>query len=46
MTSEKETWVIALEKMWAKLHGSYAKVEGGRSFETMRDLTGAPAISI
>lgn len=37
-----ELWVILLEKMWAKLHGSYDRIAGGREYETIRDLTGAP----
>jgi len=31
-----------LEKAWAKIHGSYRRVEGGSTAMTIRDLTGAP----
>lgn len=35
-------WVIMLEKAWAKVHGSYERIEGGDPQLTVRDLTGAP----
>lgn len=38
----KETWVIMLEKAWAKLHGSYERTIGGTPENCIRDLTGAP----
>lgn len=38
-----ELWVIVLEKAWAKLHGSYERIEAGHAHEVMRDLTGAPS---
>jgi len=38
-----ELWVILLEKAWAKIHGSYAAIDGGHAHFTMRDLTGAPS---
>jgi len=34
--------VLVLEKAWAKLFKSYAKIESGFSREALRDLTGAP----
>lgn len=40
--SEPEMWVLALEKAWAKIHGSYERIEGGVSSKAIRDLTGAP----
>jgi len=38
-----ELWVIILEKAWAKLHGSYERIEAGFAHEVMRDLTGGPS---
>jgi calpain-15 len=38
-----ELWVIILEKAWAKVHGSYERIEAGLAHEVMRDLTGAPS---
>lgn len=38
-----ELWVILLEKAWAKLHGSYERIEAGFAENVMHDLTGAPA---
>jgi calpain-15 len=37
-----ELWVILLEKAWAKLHGSYERIEAGMSHHSLSDLTGAP----
>jgi calpain-15 len=34
---------LLLEKAWAKLHGSYKRIEAGLPYSTLRDLTGAPA---
>lgn len=33
---------MILEKCWAKLHGSYQRIDGGQAAQTLRDLTGAP----
>lgn len=37
-----ELWVLILEKAWAKLHGTYERIEAGQAHETLRDLLGAP----
>lgn len=37
-----ELWVILLEKAWAKLHGSYERIEAGFAEHVFHDLTGAP----
>lgn len=35
-------WVPILEKAYAKLYGSYKRIEGGFPDEVIHDLTGAP----
>jgi len=40
-----ELWVLLLEKAWAKIHGSFRRIEGGEAHLTMRDVTGAPGYS-
>lgn len=37
-----ELWVMLLEKAWAKVHGSYARIESGNAGDALEDLTGAP----
>ena len=32
-----------MEKAWAKVHGSYERVEAGFAENVFRDLTGAPS---
>lgn len=40
-----EIWVMALEKAYAKAHGSYYLLKGGSVSEALMDLTGCPTIS-
>ena len=35
-------WTAILEKAFAKLHGNYAHIAGGKSGEGVRYLTGTP----
>ena len=44
-TNGHETWVIMIEKAWAKIHGSYERIVGGDPCNTIRDLCGAPGDS-
>lgn len=38
----KEIWVQLLEKAWAKIYGSYQRIEAGDIGEAFTTLTGAP----
>jgi len=40
--NENEMWVVLLEKAWAKICGSYAKVIAGQSSEVFDAITNAP----
>ena len=37
-----EIWVLILEKCWAKIFGSYQRIEAGTAGEAMYPLTGSP----
>jgi hypothetical protein len=39
---EPEIWVLLLEKAWAKLFGSYQRIEAGTAGEALQNLTGCP----
>ena len=38
--------MLILEKAWAKLFGSYERIEAGLTREALRSLTGAPTAVI
>lgn len=40
-----ELWVLILEKVFAKIHGSYKNITAGKPYEAMMDLTGCPTTS-
>lgn len=44
-TKEQELWAILLEKGWAKLHGSYARTEGGLPSFACMHMLGTPSES-
>lgn len=41
-SQDQEIWVLILEKAWAKVYGSYQRIEGGNIGEALPALTGAP----
>ena len=41
-TRLSEIWVLVLEKAWAKVFGSYQRIEGGSAGEALYPLTGSP----
>ena len=40
---DREIWVLLLEKAWAKIYGSYQRIQAGTAGEALPALTGAPA---
>jgi hypothetical protein len=42
-TQQSEIWVLILEKVWAKIYGSYHRIEAGTTGEALPFLTGAPS---
>lgn len=41
-STEKELWVMLLEKAWGKIHGSYERISAGNPTEALTSLSGAP----
>ena len=41
--ASKEIWVLLIEKAWAKIYGSYQRIEAGTTGEALPALCGAPA---
>lgn len=42
----KSTWVMFLEKAWAKVYKSYENIHAGYNNEGLLAISGAPSISI
>jgi calpain-15 len=42
-SKSEELWCILLEKAWAKLHGSYQRIEGGLPSNALFAITGKPS---
>lgn len=45
-TKQQELWAILLEKGWAKLHGTYARMEAGLPSFACMHLLGTPSDSL
>lgn len=45
-SKDEELWVCILEKAWAKLHGTFARTEGGLPCFAASHITGVPSESI
>jgi hypothetical protein len=45
-SKEDETWVPLVEKAFAKLHGDYSSLNGGRTGEAIEDMTGSVSLII
>jgi hypothetical protein len=41
--SSNDVWMLFLEKIWAKLCGSYMNINYGYSIDVIKDFTGAPS---
>lgn len=41
-----ELWSALLEKAFAKVHGSYAAIEGGDPLDALQDLSGSPVLRL
>jgi calpain-15 len=41
-SASNEIWVLLLEKAWAKIFGSYQRIEAGTTGEALQPLTGCP----
>ena len=41
-----EMWVMLLEKAYAKVHGGYKNLTGGKPIHALSDLTGCPSMSL
>ena len=42
VSKTNEIWVLILEKAWAKVFGSYQRIEAGTAGEALYPLTGCP----
>ena len=45
-SDEEEMWTSLVEKGWAKLHGTYARIESGHPSFAAMHLTGAPSARV